>query len=163
LLAGNFVASLALALAGCAVGPDYQRPVLDVPSTHRGADAAAGEKSLADLEWSQVFDDPVLVELIDTALTNNFDLRTAAARVDEYRAYAGVARGALFPQVGLGVGYNATNGSLLSDPALTTAITTPARNCPGSSTCSAACGARTKPPSHVGWPASKDGAASWSR
>lgn len=110
---------LAVALAGCAVGPEYQRPTIDVPATHRGADTAADKKSLADLAWAQVFSDPALVELIETSLRNNFDLLTAAARVDEYRAYARISRGALFPQVDAGIGYNASNGSRLSDPAST--------------------------------------------
>jgi outer membrane protein, multidrug efflux system len=114
-IAPALLASLIFGLAGCAVGPDYQRPTVEVPASHRGA-AVAGDQSLADLQWSQVFTDPVLIELIDTALTNNFDLRTAAARVDEYRAYAGVSRGALFPRVGVGVGYSAINGSRLSEP-----------------------------------------------
>jgi len=111
------LAALAM-LAGCAVGPDYKRPQNDVPEEYRGAPTAATEHSLADLDWTQVFPDPVLVDLIHIGLTNNYDLRTAAARVEEYRSYAGVARGALFPQVGIGAGYLASNGSRLSDPAL---------------------------------------------
>jgi multidrug efflux system outer membrane protein len=106
------------ALAGCAVGPDYQRPESEVPAEYRGATTQATEHSLADLDWAQVFPDPVLVDLIHTGLANNYDLRTAAARVEEYRSYAGVARGALFPQVGIGVGYKANNNSRLSDPTL---------------------------------------------
>ncbi len=106
------------ALAGCAVGPDYERPHTEAPAEYRGAPTASTEHSLADLDWSQVFPDPVLAELIHTGLANNFDLRTAAARVEEYRSYAGVARGALFPQVGVGLGYSANNNSRLQDPAL---------------------------------------------
>lgn len=108
--------STTLVISGCAVGPDYQRPANEVPDVYRGAPATATEQSLGDIDWSQVFADPVLAELINTGLTNNFDLRTAAARVEEYRAYAGIARGALFPQIGIGVGYNANNGSRRSSP-----------------------------------------------
>lgn len=115
--------SSALLMSGCAVGPDYQRPANDVPAAYRGAPASTNEQSpgylsLGEMDWSQVFADPVLAELIRTGLTNNFDLRTAAARVDEYRSYAGVARGALFPQIGVGVGYNVNNESRLSSPAI---------------------------------------------
>lgn len=112
-------AVLASLVSACAVGPDYKRPTVDVPAAHRGAAAAQDERTLADQEWSEVFVDPALVDLIETALANNFDLRTAAARVVEYRALAGVARGALYPQIDVGVGYSAVNGSKLSDPALT--------------------------------------------
>lgn len=110
------------AVAGCAVGPDYQRPTLDVPATFRVAETAAANAAagtvLGDLAWTAVFRDPVLQELIRTGLANNADLQVAAARVEEYRARAGVAHSALLPQVSAGVGYSAQNGSRLSDPAL---------------------------------------------
>lgn len=105
-------------LSSCKVGPDYQRPEVDVPASYRGADALASSSSIADMNWWELFKDPALVELINEGLKNNFDLRIAAARVDEYRARAGVARGALFPQLEGGVNYNANNGSDLSSPAV---------------------------------------------
>lgn len=107
---------IAAALTGCAVGPDYKRPATDVPTQYRGAATSDDNQSLADLNWPQVFSDPALSELITTGLANNYDLRIAAARVDEYRSYARIARGALLPEIGVGVGYNATNNSRLSDP-----------------------------------------------
>lgn len=111
---------VAIGLSGCAVGPDYKRPASDVPAAYRGAatkpDEHSPAHSIGDMDWTQVFADPVLADLIHTGLSHNFDLRTAAARVEEYRSYAGVARGALFPQIGVGMGYNINNGSLLSDP-----------------------------------------------
>ena len=62
--------SAALLLAGCAVGPDYKRPELQVPPEFRGhpADVPVSEKSIADLAWWEVFQDPVLQELLRTAL-----------------------------------------------------------------------------------------------
>ena len=106
-----------LLLASCAVGPDYERPQMNVPELFRGQDpTAASSTSMGDLAWSEVFRDPVLVGLISEGLANNYDLRIAAARVDEYRALAGVTRGALFPQIDLTAGNNAVNGSRLSDP-----------------------------------------------
>lgn len=104
-------------IAGCAVGPDYQRPTLDIPASFRGTSAQAEQgATLGDMAWSGVFRDPVLMQLIQAGLENNFDLRIAAARVDEYRAYAGISRGALFPQIDAGLGYSASNQSRLSDP-----------------------------------------------
>ncbi len=114
--------SLAIAaivgLSGCAVGPDYLRPALDIPAAHRGAEPAQEKAvSLGDMQWPQVFSDPVLVQLVNEGLASNYDLRIAAARVDQYRALAGVTRGARFPQLDAGLGYSASNGSQLSDPA----------------------------------------------
>ena len=113
--------ALALGLTGCAVGPDYLRPLLSVPDRFRGAPdtAAADARSMGDTAWAQIFKDPALVQLIHTGLKNNFDLRVAAARVDEYRARAGVARSALYPQLDANLGYSASNSSRLSDPKAT--------------------------------------------
>jgi multidrug efflux system outer membrane protein len=96
---------LVLALTtACAVGPRYQRPAVAVPDTHRGASAAASTDSLADLEWQKLFDDPVLTELVTTALRQNFDLRIAAERVQQARAVARIARSERFPTVGASAG-----------------------------------------------------------
>lgn len=111
---------LAILLTGCTVGQDYVRPWLDIPATFRGADpAATAATSLGDTAWAGIFSDPVLDALIRDGLNNNHDLRIAAARVDEYRSLAGVARGALFPQVDASLGYSSDNLSRLSDPGKT--------------------------------------------
>jgi NodT family efflux transporter outer membrane factor (OMF) lipoprotein len=88
-----------LFLAGCAVGPNYQRPKLDMPSTFRGADAQTSEESLAETRWPDLFNDAVLTDLISTALQQNYDMRIAAERVLEARAQFGVANSDLFPTV----------------------------------------------------------------
>jgi multidrug efflux system outer membrane protein len=64
--------------------------------------------SAGDLPWLAVLRDSVLLDLVRTAMTNNRDLRTAVARVREYRAQLGVARGDLFPQLALN-GATSTN------------------------------------------------------
>jgi multidrug efflux system outer membrane protein len=63
-----------------------------------------------------VFNDPVLQELTRETLRNNYDLRTAAARVEEARAQISVVRSFLYPQVNLNGGGNAQQVSLASDP-----------------------------------------------
>ena len=85
-------------LAGCAsVGPDYKRPAIaTTPQWHTPSE---GVGSVADLEWWQLFQDPVLRGLIETALEENKDLRLAVARVAEARAQLAVTRAAQFPQV----------------------------------------------------------------
>jgi multidrug efflux system outer membrane protein len=88
-----------LALAGCAVGPNYKRPSVPVPQGFYGEERAAEARSIADAAWWDVFDDPVLKGLVDEALRNGFDARLAAARVEEARARFGVARSERFPSV----------------------------------------------------------------
>jgi len=97
----------AILLAGCAIGPDFKRPAAGPPPSFRDH-AADGDSSLADLGWWDVYRDPVLKELIHSALANGYDARIAAARVEESRAIAAQVHGQLFP----GVGYeaNATRG-----------------------------------------------------
>lgn len=109
-------AALAMMIAGCAVGPDYERPSVDVPATFRGTEAGAEVDALGDRAWTDMFQDPALVKLINDGLANNYDIRIAAARVDEFRALAGVTRGALFPQINAGIGFDSNNTSERVDP-----------------------------------------------
>jgi outer membrane protein, multidrug efflux system len=85
-------------LGGCAIGPDYKRPPVAEPATFRGQ-ATAEAASLADAPWWEVFHDPVLKGLIGDALRNNYDVRVAAARVQEARAHLGIARSEFFPSL----------------------------------------------------------------
>src|SRR5262245_14388994 len=84
--------------AGCMVGPDYARPAVDLAATWS---AAAGEPTQADAgaAWWQQFHDPVLDQLVTTALAQNLTLRQAGLRVIQARALRGVAAGEFFPQV----------------------------------------------------------------
>jgi outer membrane protein, multidrug efflux system len=89
-------------LAGCAVGPNYRRPAVDSPTDFRGAEAGASTNSLADLPWWGIFQDPILENLIRTALTNNYDLRIAVVRVEQARMLQAQAQSVFFPQIGYG-------------------------------------------------------------
>ena len=89
---------IAMFLAGCAVGPDYKRPTIDTPAAWRVEEKEA--QDTANTAWWQQFDDPVLNGLIDEALKQNYDLRIATARVDEYVGRYWVGRSGLFPQIG---------------------------------------------------------------
>jgi outer membrane protein, multidrug efflux system len=88
----------AAVLAGCAIGPDYTRPTVANPETFRGQ-AMAEAASFADAPWWEAFQDPVLEGLIRDALRNNYDVRIAAARVQEARANLSVARSDLYPSL----------------------------------------------------------------
>lgn len=95
------VALLAAALSGCAVGPDYVRPAVEMPVTWRVTYPQAAE--LSNLHWWEQFDDPALDALIETALLENRDIRVAAARVDQYLGQLATTRSQFFPQLGYGL------------------------------------------------------------
>ncbi len=107
----------ALLLAGCAVGPNYQRPAVNAPVGVRGATDQVSTNSLADLPWWSVFKDPVLQDLIHVALTNNYDLRITLTRVDQARAIQAQARSQFLPQVGYGGEANRGKNEYLGLPA----------------------------------------------
>ncbi|TMA88913.1 MAG: transporter, partial [Deltaproteobacteria bacterium] len=74
---------LVVLAAGCAVGPDYKRPATLAPQSYRGGAEGGGAESLADKDWAQVFPDPVIADLIQTALAQNQDVLIAAARIEQ--------------------------------------------------------------------------------
>jgi multidrug efflux system outer membrane protein len=94
--------ALTLPLTGCMLGPDYLRPRVDVPQTWRVDEKVAMQ--VANTAWWEQFDDPVLNELILTALRENKDVKIAAARVENFLGQYRTTRAALFPQVGAGAG-----------------------------------------------------------
>jgi len=90
-----------LLVASCAVGPDYKRPEVKLPSEFRSTpENLTGTNQLAELPWWDFFKDERLKEIIGTALTNNYDLRAAVARVEQARFLAAQNRALYFPQVG---------------------------------------------------------------
>jgi len=112
------------ALTGCAVGPNYKRPTIEVPDEYRAPatlstegsaphsdskpasnGTSAADKpaaSLGDEDWSKVFQDPELQRLIRSALKNNYDVRIAAARVLQAQAQLGITRADQYPSLGAG-------------------------------------------------------------
>src|SRR5215831_5424774 len=88
---------VAAALSGCMVGPDYRRPDVDVPTAWRLGTTEANE--ISNVAWWDRFQDPVLSNLVRTALANNKDLKVATANVDAAAAQYGIVRSQQFPQV----------------------------------------------------------------
>lgn len=103
--------ALAVTLTACTVGPNYQKPVVTVPETFYGTESATPE-SIADTQWFDVFSDPTLRSLVDEALRNGYDVRIAAARVEQARARYGIAGAARYPDVDYEVrtGYGRQSG-----------------------------------------------------
>ena len=89
--------------AGCAVGPNYKRPRVDVPGTYRGAlppqATQPATESLGDQKWWDVFQDKQLQDLIHVALQQNYDVRIAATRILQAQAQLGITRADQWPTI----------------------------------------------------------------
>lgn len=112
----TLVALVAIAASACTLGPDYARPAVDTPAAWRVDYPKAAE--VANTPWWEQFNDPVLNELIETALRENQDLRIAAARVDQFIGVLMSTRSQLFPQIGYGADVSRFRSSRVSLPAL---------------------------------------------
>ncbi len=113
----RFAPVLVAALSGCMVGPDYTRPAVDAPKQfiYETKDAA----DTANTQWWKQFNDPVLDGLIAEALANNYNVKVAAANVEQAAGVLTQTRSGLFPQVG----YNGTGGrARLTESGATPAI-----------------------------------------
>ena len=88
-----------LLLAGCTVGPNYERPSAAVPQSYAEQVSQAGPSDAELAGWWSRFGDPLLNELVNRALAQNFDVQTAAARIREARAREIVAGAAALPEL----------------------------------------------------------------
>jgi NodT family efflux transporter outer membrane factor (OMF) lipoprotein len=96
---------LLLATAGCVVGPEPQTPTdaeLGVPAGFHTVAPSTGDPATELGRWWQLFDDPVLVRLVDEALLANTDVDAAGARVRQARAALRIARAGWWPTLGAG-------------------------------------------------------------
>lgn len=138
----------ASALAGCMVGPDYQRPEVAMPAAYRAHLNAT--TSQVDGPWWGQFGSPTLSSLVKEGLANNLDLQRATARIEQFRGQLRTVRAGLFPQLGGGAqgpsGHGLTSSSVrrwlgLMEWATSTRLASmPA----GRSTSGASCVARAK-------------------
>src|SRR5580658_3975209 len=93
-----------LLTSACMVGPNYKPPVTRMPAHWEGYDevtkSQASEAPNTNLaQWWRVFNDPILDELIEQALSSNLDEKIAIARIREERAYLMMSRAGLYPSV----------------------------------------------------------------
>src|SRR5260370_7042358 len=85
-------------LSGCLMGPKYRRPAANVPPSYRAASPEqTTASSLGNEQWWQVYQDPVLAELIHKALAQNYDVRIATARILEAQAQLRILLPTQFP------------------------------------------------------------------
>jgi NodT family efflux transporter outer membrane factor (OMF) lipoprotein len=94
---------LALAFAGCAVGPRYVRPTVTVPSAYKeGAPRIPPSMQTVSQKWWEAFGDPQLDSLEAQIQVSNQDLKQAAAQYQQARALVRYYRSGLFPTVAAG-------------------------------------------------------------
>jgi multidrug efflux system outer membrane protein len=108
-----FVAA-ATTVAGCTVGPDYVRPTVDTPATWRIDYPKAAD--VANTKWWEQFGDPVLNDLIETALRENRDIRIAAARVEQFEGALMSTRSQALPQLGYSADASRAQASRVGQP-----------------------------------------------
>ncbi|MBU2569925.1 MAG: TolC family protein [Gammaproteobacteria bacterium] len=100
----NIIAAICVGagIGGCgALNTDLSIAENPIPETF---DNHVDQTSIAEIDWRDYFSDPQLLELVDTAIRNNFDLQIALQRIETNRASVKLANGALLPQVGLDIG-----------------------------------------------------------
>ena len=90
---------VALACAGCAVGPDYVTPEVALPTQFVGSDGQTAPGEPAVQRWWNNFNDPLLAQLVADAVRNNNDLQAAIARVNQSRALYNQTFLNLFPTI----------------------------------------------------------------
>lgn len=91
---------VALLLGGCSIGPDYQRPLLDLPDQWQQP-ATASDRTIAVIEnnWWTTYQDPLLTQLVEHALSDNLSLRLQLERIHESRARLGFASAQQMPNL----------------------------------------------------------------
>jgi NodT family efflux transporter outer membrane factor (OMF) lipoprotein len=90
----------ALLLGGCAVGPDYSPPETSTPAKWSQDLADTFSDDAGQIQaWWQIFEDPILEDLIIQAGSSNLNLKIAAARIEEAQALRNIARSGYAPQV----------------------------------------------------------------
>ena len=103
-------AASALALAACAVGPDYKAPQSASAPSATGPFVAANSPAMSldpvAADWWRLYDDPVLDGLVVDALASNTDVRVAVASIARARAALRGARADRLPQGQIGAGAN---------------------------------------------------------
>lgn len=108
------VASAGLMISGCRMVPQRQGVAATAPALVRGAEPTTETAaSIADLPWLEIFRDPQLQALIQTALQQNYDLRMTTEKIAATRAQLGISRSAKYPELTLGA--SATTGKAVGD------------------------------------------------
>jgi multidrug efflux system outer membrane protein len=93
------VLALVLGGASCKTGPEYKRPSLEIPDGYKSAtDSESAEPELTR-QWWRLFQDPELTAFCEEAVTANYSLQAAMARVAQSRASALTTKSDFYPVI----------------------------------------------------------------
>lgn len=85
--------------SGCVVGPEYTKPDMDVTPEFAIDDDTLYSSAATEVEWWHELHDDILDQLIERAVSNNYDLQIAQANVNAARALLGEGRYEKYPIV----------------------------------------------------------------
>src|SRR3984893_2466664 len=98
------IAFFLLAIMSCRTGKNYQRPDVLLPQSFiPAANAAPDTNSIADISWRNYFSDPVLLVLIDSGISRNYDLKFALRNISIAQSQVRQARWLWYPQLTAGL------------------------------------------------------------
>ncbi|WP_343705026.1 efflux transporter outer membrane subunit [Flavobacterium sp.] len=97
---------LSLFPVGCMVGPKYKKPEQLKSDSYRNERNLDSLASVTNLKWFDLFNDDVLKGLIQKGLENNYDLKIAVSRIEQFRAQLGYSKADLFPSFQYGATIN---------------------------------------------------------
>ena len=100
------MSAFAALLVGCAAGPDYVRPSIELPAAYKEAGPwkpAQPRTADAATPWWRVYGDPVLDGLVADAMRANQSLRVSEAQYRQAHALSTAAQAGLFPSLGVNV------------------------------------------------------------
>lgn len=103
-----------LFIAGCKVGPNYERPGLNVPAEF-SYDPYKND-TILNIAWWDLFQDEVLDSLIREALANNLNVSQAASAIDQSRAFVSFNKANMGPKIGYDGSYVYSNMADNNDP-----------------------------------------------
>jgi multidrug efflux system outer membrane protein len=94
-----------IALHGCMVGPNIEKPVVESPDSYRyggetGTTNDQGQDTVLNLNWWELFGDEYLRDMIDSALVHNRNVQIAASRIMEAQLVVGYNRADIWPSFG---------------------------------------------------------------
>ena len=118
-----FLVAYTIILAGCMIGPNYQRPVVNKPDSFRYAVKEVQDTS--NLSWWQQLQDPVLDGLINEALANNKNVKIAASNIEQAAGILAQVRSPLFPQVSYGGSAARQRGSEMNATTIPSYVSNP--------------------------------------
>lgn len=92
-----FLIALALTVQSCFVAKEYKRPELKTENLYRNEIVATDTISLADVEWKNVFTDPILQQYIQKGLENNLDIKIAMQNIAAAEATMKQGKAGFYP------------------------------------------------------------------